>query len=89
MIFFLDETAVISRRVFGVLTTILIVLTVASAVLLTVQALLAALGDVRGAKVVLWIGLACLILLAIDVLLLVGALGVAAMQSSDNSHIDS
>ena len=43
-------------------------------------ALATALGDVGGAKGLFWVGIVALILLVVDVLLLVGVLGVQAME---------
>jgi hypothetical protein len=80
-----DEAAVIPRRVFAVLTTLLVVLTIAAAAVMAVHVLLSALGDADGAKIARWIGAACLAALLIDVIALAGALGWQAMQSSDNS----
>ena len=74
----------IPRRVFAVLTTLLVVLTVASCVFLGFQTLLASLGDAPAARVGLWIGRFCLAILAIDIVLLVGALGWNAMRPPDD-----
>jgi hypothetical protein len=75
---------VIPRRVFAVLTTLLAVFTVASCIFLAFQTLFAALGDITAARVGLWISRSCLALLAVTVVLLVGALGWNAMRSPDD-----
>jgi hypothetical protein len=55
------------------------VLVVAFAVLMAGEALARATQDAAGARVLLWIAMGVLMLLATDVLLLVGALGINAL----------
>jgi hypothetical protein len=71
---------VIPRRVFAVLTTLLAVFAVATCIFVGFQTVLASLGDSAAARVGLWISRFCVAMLAVDVVLLVGALGWNAMQ---------
>ena len=56
------------------------ILVVTFGVVVGASALATALGDVGGAKGLFWVGIVAVILLVVDVLLLVGALGVQAME---------
>jgi hypothetical protein len=69
--------------VFAILTTTLVVLTVAVVVAFAVHALLSALGDVTGARVTRGVAVAGLVLLCMDGLLLLTALGLNAMRPPD------
>jgi hypothetical protein len=64
-----------------VLVAALPVLVVAFAVLMGAEALARATLDTLGARVLLWVALAVLMLLVGDVLLLVGALGINALAT--------
>ena len=56
------------------------------AVLMGFQVLLSSLQDAAAARTLKWIGLGCVILLTTDLLLLVGALSVRALeQQNDDS----
>jgi hypothetical protein len=75
---------VISRRVFAVLTTILVLLFPTTLVVTAVHALLSALGDTTGAHLSLWLAAACVACMSVDAVLLVAALGLRATQSADD-----
>jgi hypothetical protein len=57
---------------------------VAFAVLMAFYALVSALGDVDGARTLLWAAIATLLLLVIDLVLLVGSLGLKALQGRED-----
>lgn len=76
-------TVVLSRRVFALLVGALAVLLTAFSVTMAFYALLSGLGDSTGARVLLWIAVAGLILLVADLVLLVGALGLRALEDRD------
>ena len=78
-----EVTVVISRPVFVVLVGAMAVLLAAFSVVMAFYALVSGLGDATGARVLLWIGIGCLILIVADLLLLVGALGLRAMEDRD------
>lgn len=67
------------RRLLLVLVFTLFVLLVAFAVLIGGYALAAATTDALGATVLWWVAMGFLILIAVDVLLLVGVLGLATL----------
>jgi hypothetical protein len=71
------------RRVLLVLVFTQFVLLVAFAVLVAGYALAAATSDATGATVLWWIAMGCLIMVAVDVLLLVGVLGIAALVQQE------
>ena len=71
----------IPRPLLLVLVYGLPVLVVAFAVILGAASLAQAMGDAAGGRALVWVATAALILLIIDVLLLVGALGLAALGS--------
>jgi hypothetical protein len=75
---------VVPRRVFAILTTLLVVITIVVAAVFCLQSLLASLGDVTGARVARWVGMAGLAALLIDALLLLAALGLNAMRAPDD-----
>jgi hypothetical protein len=75
----------IPSKVISALLAALTILTVACAVLMAFQLLLGALQDGGAADVLRWIGFGCLLLLIVDVLLLVGALAIRAVQQDQNS----
>ncbi len=70
----------ISRRVITILVAGFTSLGVAFSLLLAVSMLVAALGDALGATVLRWVACGCGILLAIDLVLLVVALGLKAID---------
>jgi hypothetical protein len=70
---------VIPRPLLLVLVFALPVLVVAFAVILGAAQLAAAMGDAAGGRALVWVAIGTLILLVIDVLLLVGVLGLAAL----------
>ena len=74
------------RRLLLLLVTSLTVLTVLFAVLMTFQALFAALGDALAARVLSGFAIASLVLLVVDVLLLVGVLGMHAIGEHDRDQ---
>ena len=69
------------QRITGVMVCVL----VAFVVLVAGYALAAATSDPLGATVLWWLAMACLILIATDVLLLVGVLGVSALVNTERS----
>ncbi len=71
------------RRALLILVFTQFVLLVAFAVLVGGYALATATSDATGAAVLWWIAMACLMLIATDVLLLVGVLGIAALVSGE------
>lgn len=72
-----EPHALLDRRISLSLVAVLLVLVVTLAVLFGFQILFSALGDTGAARVLGQIGLACLVLLTIDVILLVAAVGLA------------
>ncbi|MEX2174814.1 MAG: hypothetical protein WD872_10660 [Pirellulaceae bacterium] len=74
-----DGTLVIPRRVLLVLVFALPALIVTFAVVLGASQLARVLGDAAGARGLGWLAVLSLMLLAIDALLLLGALGVNAI----------
>ena len=71
------------RRLLLILVFSLFVLLVAFAVLVGGYALTAATSDSTGAPVLWWIAMGCLMLIATDVLLLVGVMGVSALVTTE------
>ena len=81
------RTSCMLRRVILVLVMALFVLLVGFTVLTGGYALASATDDADGAKVLWWISMSCLMAIATDVLLLVGALGIAAiLQLEQRDH---
>lgn len=70
----------VSRRVIMVMVAGFAILGVGFALLLAVAALVDALGDAQGAQVLRWVGCGCGILLAMDLILLIVALGLRAID---------
>ena len=70
----------IPRRLLTKLVFALPILITSFAVILGAALLAQALGDVAGARGLFWIAIGALIALVIDVLLLVGALGLLALD---------
>jgi hypothetical protein len=70
---------VIPRPLLLVLVYALPVLVVAFAVILGAAQLAAAMGDAAGGRALVWVAVGALILLVIDVLLLVGVLGLKSL----------
>jgi uncharacterized membrane protein YhaH (DUF805 family) len=79
---------VISRRVFVVLVGVLAVLLVTFSVVMAFYALLKGLDDATGAQALLWTGIIFLMLIVVDTLLLVGALGVKALEDREEEPRD-
>ena len=73
----------IPRPLLTILVYALPVLIVAFGVLMGGYGLAKAVGDPVGGTVLWWIAMGCLVLIVIDVLLLVAALGVSALVASD------
>lgn len=65
-----------------------IILPIAICLILAVASLLTAMGDTTGGGAMKWIGLSCGIVWALDLILLVLALGVNALGKSDDSDSD-
>ena len=59
------------------------ILVVTFGVLAGASALAQALGDTAGARGLLWVGIVTLIFLVVDVLLLVGVMGIRAIEAMD------
>ena len=78
----------ISRQTLLILLYALALLVVASTVVLGGSLLLGATSDAAAATVMRWIGATCLMLLAVDVILLVAALGINALgrQETDSEN---
>jgi hypothetical protein len=74
------------RRLLLVLVFALFVLLVSFAVLVGGYALADVTDDAPGAKVLWWTAMGCLMLIVMDVLLLVGVLGVSALIPSDQRN---
>ena len=70
----------IPRFVFFILVAGLSIFVVAFAVLMAFYALVTEMGDLVAARALLWTAVGCLILAVINVLLLVGALGLQALH---------
>ena len=73
----------IPRPILTVLVLLLPVLIVAFAALMGGSALAQAMQDEPGAKVLRWIGVGTLLLTVVDLILLVGALGLRALVDDD------
>jgi len=71
------------RRLLLVLVFAQFVLLVAFAVLVGGYALAAATSDSPGAMVLWWVAMTCLMLIIVDVLLLVGVLGISALVAAE------
>ncbi|MHB8968973.1 MAG: hypothetical protein ACYC3X_02730 [Pirellulaceae bacterium] len=71
------------RRALLTLVFAQFILLVAFAVLVGGYALAAATSDTSGASVLWWTAMSCLMLIAVDVLLLVGVLGISALVNSE------
>jgi hypothetical protein len=70
----------ISNKVVSTLLAAFAILIVSCAVLMGFQVLLSSLHDTVAARALQWIGFGCVILLITDVVLLVGALSVRALE---------
>lgn len=70
----------ISNKIVSTLLAAFAILIVTCAVLMGFQVLLSSLHDTVAARVIQWIGCGCVILLVIDLVLLVGALSVRAVE---------
>jgi len=79
----------ISNKVVSTLLAAFAVLTVTCAVLMGFQSLLSSLHDAVAARALQWIGFGCSILLITDVVLLVGALSVRALEQDRSGPNDS
>ena len=78
----------VSRRVITILVAGFASLGVAFSLLMAVSMLVAALCDALGATVLRWVACACGILLAIDLVLLVVALGLNAIETPRQDEND-
>ncbi|HRX78372.1 MAG TPA: hypothetical protein P5307_04880 [Pirellulaceae bacterium] len=67
----------------------LAILTVVCTVLMGFQVLLSSLHDTAAARALQWIGFGCVILLITDLVLLVGALSVRALEQERSGPNDS
>lgn len=76
----------IPKRVLLVLVYALPILMVAFGVLMGGYALAQAMQDLAGARVLLWIAVAALMLLTVDALLLLLVLGINAVEDGDSSQ---
>ena len=76
----------ISRRVLTVLVAGFAILGVGCSLLMAVSMLVAALGDALGATVLRWVACGCGILLALDLVLLVVALGLIAIDPRQDEN---
>lgn len=74
------------RRLLLVLVFSKFVLLVAFAVLVGGYALATATSDGPGAAVLWWLAMACLMLIVVDVVMLVGVLGVSALVAADRPN---
>jgi hypothetical protein len=74
---------VISRQILAALVLALPVLVLAFAVLAGASLLTSAMGDVAGARALRWIAVGALVVLTIDALLLLAALGIRAVEEED------
>ena len=70
----------VPRPVLTLLVFGLVLLLVAFAVLMAFYALVSAMGDPKGATALLWAANTCLVLLVIDMVLLLAALGLKALD---------
>ncbi len=77
----------VSRRLLTILIAAFACLAVAFALLLSMSALVDALGDELGATVLRWVACGCGLLVAVDLILLLVALGLNAIY--DPPHGDS
>jgi hypothetical protein len=71
------------RRLILILVFSQFILLVSFAVLVGGYALASAADDARGATVLWWTAMACLMLLTVDVLLLIGTLGIASIAKPE------
>lgn len=76
----------ICRRVLTVLVAGFAILGVGCSLLMAVSMLVAALGDALGATVLRWVACGCGILLALDLVLLVVALGLIAIDPRQDEN---
>ena len=74
----------ISRRFLTILVYGLPILVVAFGVLMGAKSLAQATNDTVAANVLWWIAVACLVTLLVNLVLLVGVLGVEALSRQDN-----
>ena len=79
-----SDTAVIPRPVLTILVFALPLLVVAFSVLMGGSALAAATEDTPGAQALRWVAIGVLILTVVDIVLLVGVLGLNALGRGDN-----
>jgi hypothetical protein len=77
---------VIPRAVVFILVAGLSIFVVAFAVLMAFYALVTGLGDAFAAKALLWTAMACLMLAVTNLLLLVGVLGLQALQRHEDER---
>jgi hypothetical protein len=82
----MSEVRVIPRPVLAILVFALPLLIVTFAVVLGVSALTQAMQDEAGARALRWISVGVMTLAVIDILLLVGALGLQALSRGDQER---
>jgi hypothetical protein len=75
---------VVPRRLLQVLVSSLAALVVVLGVLMAFLMLIRSLGDEVAARALMWISVGCLMLLVADILLLVLALGLKAIESDES-----
>ena len=78
------EIAVVPRPILRILVFALPLLVCTFAVVLGVSALTQAMQDEVGARVLRWVAVLVLVLTVIDMLLLLGVLGLQALQDDDH-----
>ena len=76
----------VSHRVLAILVLSLAILIVVFAVLMSFYVLVSALGDESAARVLLWIGVTCLMLFVTNLIFLVGCLGINAVAQRDENR---
>ena len=76
----------VSHRVLAILVLSLAILIVVFAVLMSFYVLVSALGDESAARVLLWIGITCLMLFVTNLIFLVGCLGINAVAQRDENR---
>jgi hypothetical protein len=76
----------IPRWLLTTLVFALPILVLTFGVLAGASSLARGLGDAAGARGLFWIGMMALILIVVDVLLLVGVLGIRAMEEADDAE---
>lgn len=73
----------IPRPILSLLVFGLVLLLVAFSVLMAFYALISAMGDSAGATALLWAAIICLVMLVVDMILLLGALGLRSLRDEE------